>query len=212
MEQAKNKTIKRTWKRNPDRGRFLQIPYVLIDTVELSHSSIVGLIRFCRLYGNVDQTIEFHGSYNMLAKALRLAYGTTIKCIDEWIHAGIALKTDGTMDFDLIVDLSSLWARNRDYCEELKTKIRRPSIARLNELQAMPYQDYLRSPEWQTRRTRSLKLAGYHCQVCNASGVILNVHHRTYERLGYEYDQDLIVLCQDCHHTFHNNRKLEVVR
>jgi hypothetical protein len=50
--------------------------------------------------------------------------------------------------------------------------------------------------------------AGFRCQVCNAYGVQLNVHHRTYERRGAEWDTDLIVLCHDCHEIFHTNGKL----
>lgn len=78
----------------------------------------------------------------------------------------------------------------------------------LHHLRTMPYSEYLQTPHWQERRTRSLKKAGFRCQVCNAYGVRLNVHHRTYERRGYEFDTDLIVLCQECHGIFHENGKL----
>ncbi len=60
------------------------------------------------------------------------------------------------------------------------------------------YQKYLASPVWRIRRNRSLKLAFYRCQQCGA-GRGLQVHHRTYERLGYEWDGDLEVLCESCH-------------
>jgi hypothetical protein len=79
---------------------------------------------------------------------------------------------------------------------------------RFHELHTMPYYDYLQTPEWNERRTLLLKKARYHCQVCNAHGVRLNVHHKTYERRGYEDEKDLIVLCQDCHAIFHENGKL----
>lgn len=89
---------------------------------------------------------------------------------------------------------------NRAYAEARNTH--------LEELHTMPYYDYLKTPEWDARRKRSLRKAGYCCQVCNAKGVRLNVHHRTYERRGYEDDRDLIVLCADCHTIFHENGSL----
>ena len=80
---------------------------------------------------------------------------------------------------------------------------------RVAELAAMPYPDYLLTPEWQERRGVMLKLAGYRCRVCNADK-LLHVHHRTYERRGNELPGDLIVLCDGCHKLFHDNRKLAV--
>ena len=75
--------------------------------------------------------------------------------------------------------------------------------ARLQELKDMPYREYLRSQEWAKTRERALRLAGFRCRVCNGSSR-LNVHHRSYERLGEEWDSDLTVLCKGCHGTFHN--------
>ncbi len=70
-------------------------------------------------------------------------------------------------------------------------------------LQTMPYSEYLRTPEWQEKRRAALKRARYACQVCNASGVEINVHHRTYERRGQEWAADLIALCRPCHERHH---------
>lgn len=74
---------------------------------------------------------------------------------------------------------------------------------RLRELATMPYHEYLQTPEWKERKERHLKRVGYRCQICNASGVTLHVHHRTYERRGNERYEDLIVLCESCHRLFH---------
>lgn len=78
----------------------------------------------------------------------------------------------------------------------------------IDRLHTMPYRDYLQTPEWKERRKRIMRKAGFRCQVCNAYGVQLNVHHRTYERRGCEWDADLIVLCRTCHEIFHMNGKL----
>ncbi len=72
----------------------------------------------------------------------------------------------------------------------------------------MPYKEYLQTPYWKRRREDKLRAAGHRCQLCNRGSVPLNVHHRTYERLGEELDEDLTVLCRECHHTFHEHRKL----
>lgn len=72
------------------------------------------------------------------------------------------------------------------------------------------YRAYLDSDHWKQKRSIALHQAGNRCQVCNEGGQ-LDVHHRTYERLGDELPQDLIVLCRNCHQLFHSNRTLEGV-
>ena len=79
---------------------------------------------------------------------------------------------------------------------------------RLLELRAMPYEEYLRSPEWRRRRERKLEAADHRCQLCNRHRSSLDVHHRTYENFGEELDSDLIVVCRACHDTFHKHRGL----
>src|SRR5438874_456134 len=64
------------------------------------------------------------------------------------------------------------------------------------------YREYLESPEWQSRRLLALQHAGHRCQVCNSPDG-LEVHHRTYERIGNEELEDLTVLCHRCHEIFH---------
>lgn len=81
---------------------------------------------------------------------------------------------------------------------------------RLHALRTMPYQEYLQSPEWQAKRQKKLRSAGFRCELCNMANTVLDVHHRTYERRGDEYHRDLIVLCRDCHAKFHD--KIETVQ
>lgn len=70
------------------------------------------------------------------------------------------------------------------------------------------YEEYLKAPQWDGRRKEALKRSGFRCQVCNKGNCVLDVHHRTYERLGRERDEDLIVLCRGCHGISHDNGKL----
>lgn len=71
------------------------------------------------------------------------------------------------------------------------------------------YQDYLKSPEWQAKRVAALRRAHGQCQVCN-SNKNLDVHHRTYARLGHEDDADLTVLCRTCHEIYHAEGRMPV--
>lgn len=65
------------------------------------------------------------------------------------------------------------------------------------------YETYLRSARWQRKARAARKKAGQRCQLCNRPGFPLEVHHRTYERLGFELPGDLLALCQRCHRRHH---------
>lgn len=75
---------------------------------------------------------------------------------------------------------------------------------RIQELKEMDYKDYLQTPEWNATRKKMFRRADYQCQLCNANKTTLNVHHKTYDRLGAENYDDLIVLCENCHAKFHD--------
>lgn len=67
---------------------------------------------------------------------------------------------------------------------------------------SVDYATYIGSEEWQIVRRWALERAEGACQVC-MSRDSLEVHHRSYERLGREAPADLIVLCEVCHGLFH---------
>lgn len=66
----------------------------------------------------------------------------------------------------------------------------------------MHYKDYLESDHWKRLRKRKLYQSGNKCQLCG-SKENLNVHHNTYENRGCEKDEDLVVLCNECHKKHH---------
>lgn len=70
-------------------------------------------------------------------------------------------------------------------------------------LRLLPYSEYLKTDHWQHTRKRALIIAGYACHLCNSKDR-LQVHHKTYERRGYESQEDLTVLCERCHKKFHD--------
>jgi hypothetical protein len=75
------------------------------------------------------------------------------------------------------------------------------------------YAQYISSPEWAQRKRRALFLAQERCQYETVDPYeqvhrcprrrYLAVHHRTYERLGREADDDLEVLCWHHHMVEH---------
>lgn len=88
--------------------------------------------------------------------------------------------------------------------EQPEPAVAEPSSgARLAEFRAMPYRQYLRSPEWRRTRAAALLRAGNACSLDVTHTDDLDVHHRTYERLGAELTNDLVVLCRPCHRLHH---------
>jgi len=65
------------------------------------------------------------------------------------------------------------------------------------------YDDYIQSDEWDIRRKERLAIDEYTCQDCGVTGVSLDVHHLTYDRLGNEPMYDLLSLCRQCHNIEH---------
>ncbi len=66
------------------------------------------------------------------------------------------------------------------------------------------YREYLQSEHWQElkARFRQSKLCKHRCYVCGGAEHI-NIHHKSYKRIGRERLNDLIELCQDCHYLTH---------
>lgn len=71
------------------------------------------------------------------------------------------------------------------------------------------YQKYLRSDKFKQIREVVFDRDGRRCCCCGRSeeeGAVLNCHHRSYEHLFHEEEndyQDLRTLCQTCHRAIH---------
>lgn len=81
-----------------------------------------------------------------------------------------------------------------------------PDPGRLEELRTMPYPDYLRTQEWQQTRRAKLSQVGHQCRKCGADRP-LHVHHLTYDHVGHEWLDELVVLCKACHRDVHDDRE-----
>lgn len=66
----------------------------------------------------------------------------------------------------------------------------------------MDYAIYIRSEAWHQRAAEAKARAGHECALCPETRG-LEVHHRTYDRLGDELPTDLVVLCWWCHRRHH---------
>lgn len=60
------------------------------------------------------------------------------------------------------------------------------------------HQQYLGSPEWKEKRRKIIMQRQGRCEKCHTEGN-LEIHHKTYARIGRELDKDLLVLCTRCH-------------
>lgn len=65
------------------------------------------------------------------------------------------------------------------------------------------YNLYLLTPAWRDYRQEVLAYWGYRCALCVDHRGPLEVHHRTYRRLGREKLTDSVPLCDECHRLFH---------
>jgi len=72
------------------------------------------------------------------------------------------------------------------------------------------YYDYvLASERWARLRTRLLVARGRRCERCGVLEAArdLDLHHLTYDRLGFERDDDLQVVCRPCHYLADRERE-----
>ena len=110
--QGSNKVEKKE-----DRGLFLQLPFILIDTLKMNDSAMIGFLRFCRQFLQKDCTIEYHGSYRSLAEDISQARTTCYRSVEQWVKAGILQKEDTGDEFILTGNLTPYWSRNAEHCK-----------------------------------------------------------------------------------------------
>lgn len=70
------------------------------------------------------------------------------------------------------------------------------------------YKEYLKSEHWQNVRRKRLS-NGRKCEYCG-NGEFIEVHHKTYKRLGRERYSDLMLLCHNHHTALHKAELPEV--
>lgn len=80
----------------------------------------------------------------------------------------------------------------------------------INRLKDMSYNEFLRTDYWKHVRQEKLRQCGHKCQLCGSTNK-LHIHHNSYKHHGDEANhlEDLVVLCEQCHNTFHKHRKID---
>ena len=71
------------------------------------------------------------------------------------------------------------------------------------------YSQYLESTHWKLFRFNIFAKRGMRCERC-ASVKDINIHHKTYKRLGCELPEDVEVLCRVCHGLAHLTTREEL--
>lgn len=68
--------------------------------------------------------------------------------------------------------------------------------------------EYMKSQEWKARRIQLINDRGMKCEKCGWSEMPeqLQIHHKNYDQEpGKENDEDLMVLCDECHFFMHKS-------
>lgn len=123
----------------------------------------------------------------------------------EWIEQEKTLTLNPNRQFN-----SKLSAREKfDFIQPPKDSKGEHERLLEEAVKSMKYSDFLQTPYWNACACRRRQMAGYACELCGATRVPLQVHHKTYKRHGMEHIErilrnDTIVLCETCHAKFHN--------
>lgn len=66
----------------------------------------------------------------------------------------------------------------------------------------MSYAEYLQSDAWGEKRDRIMQRDRGTCRYCGCGAT--DVHHKTYDRIFSESDDDLVAICRECHQFVHD--------
>ncbi|MCX0396192.1 HNH endonuclease [Clostridium perfringens] len=65
------------------------------------------------------------------------------------------------------------------------------------------YKSYLKSKHWKLKKDEYFSVYKKECAICKKNKK-LNLHHKTYDNVGNELLEDLVLLCEECHNKIHN--------
>ena len=77
-------------------------------------------------------------------------------------------------------------------------------LYRYLKINKMTYVQYLQSEHWKQLKDKFYhsKMGKHKCYACGKAEK-LNLHHKTYRRIGHERLNDLVLLCENCHKKAH---------
>lgn len=66
------------------------------------------------------------------------------------------------------------------------------------------YEQYLKTEHWRLKKKEYSSVYKKECAICGDKKK-LHLHHKTYENVGKENLEDLVLLCEKCHYEIHND-------
>jgi hypothetical protein len=87
-----------------------------------------------------------------------------------------------------------------------KKSNKRNNFSGNKSLDKSQYKDYIISKKWFSFRQKLIKERGKVCQRCYAKNIPLHAHHLTYDRLGCELPEDILIVCIPCHEEIHGRK------
>ena len=167
----------------------------------LAESIVLNKIESRQPLSNKDLSgLEKNEHFAVLAQHFEQEYRKTA-CIENALKACNYWKQAGNPD------AVKKWAdRVYERCNDFV--IQSLDIERDGLELVSSYEDgYLESQRWKVLRRFAKKQAKQHCQACGEDAMRLNVHHNSYNQLGNESPDQVIVLCRECHDLFHSKRE-----
>lgn len=127
------------------------------------------------------------------------------ECYSAKIIPNRRKTSNGIMMFEIVcLDCGKITSRLPLSLMDYYSKIETLTLTQLHDLvYKLRYKVYLDSYKWKMKSKSAKERAGYKCQICNSTKE-LETHHKTYENIYHELDNDLIVLCSKCHGKIHD--------
>ena len=136
-----------------------------------------------------------HLPYLIFKKYLKQYYNTGEMTFVDLINNGVPIIKNGNGEKKSKDEIINYLLNDENNI------VNKNSLKDLNNLKIMPYNEYLQTKHWKKVRTKILDKI-HKCQLCS-SKYNLQIHHNTYDNLGEERYEDLIVLCEICHARHH---------
>ena len=94
-------------------------------------------------------------------------------------------------------------AQRADHAEDQRRLDDLRQKALLADYRRKPYAERRQTQEWAILKKQVHRRDGYRCRLCGRNDIELHIHHCTYENYAQERLEDLITLCNVCHHDAH---------
>lgn len=89
-----------------------------------------------------------------------------------------------------------------EYKQWMQVEPKKKTVTKSKKKAKTAYQKYLESDYWASVKLDLYHIRGKRCEVCFSTSSV-QVHHKTYKRIGKEEPKDLILLCASCHKKAH---------